>query len=58
MVSEGGKQMKEETITVTITLPKSLLDKVEAKAKFEMRSRSGQIANIIKTHFDKDGDQR
>ena len=44
--------MKEETITVTITLPKTLVDKVEAKAKIEMRSRSGQIANIIKTHFD------
>ena len=58
MVSEGGKRMKEETITVTITLPKSLLDKVEEKSKIEMRSRSGQIANIIKTHFDKDGDQR
>ena len=54
MVSEGGKRMKEETITVTITLPKSLVDKVEAKAKIEMRSRSGQIANIIKTHFDKE----
>lgn len=46
--------MKEETITVTITLPKILVDKVEAKAKIEMRSRSGQIANIIKTHFDKE----
>ena len=54
MVSEGGKRMKEETITVTITLPKSLLDKVEEKAKIEMRSRSGQIANIIKNHFDKE----
>ena len=54
MVSEGGKRMKEETITITITLPKPLLDKVEAKAKIEMRSRSGQIANIIKTHFDKE----
>ena len=46
--------MKEETITVTITLPKILVDKVEAKAKVEMRSRSGQIANIIKTHFEKE----
>ena len=46
--------MKEETITVTITLPKTLVDKVEAKAKIEMRSRSGQIANIIKTYFDKE----
>ena len=54
MVSEGGKRMKEETITVTITLPKSLVDKVEAKAKIEMRSRSGKIANIIKTYFDKE----
>ena len=44
--------MKEETITVTITLPKFLVDKVEAEASIEMRSRSGQIANIIKTHFD------
>ena len=52
MVSEGGKRMKEETITVTITLPKFLVDKVEAEASIEMRSRSGQIANIIKTHFD------
>lgn len=46
--------MKEETITVTITLPKSLVDKVEAKAKIEMRSRSGQIANIISEHFKKE----
>lgn len=46
--------MKDETATVTITLPKSLLDKVEAKAKIEMRSRSGQIASIIKAHFDKE----
>ena len=52
MVSEGGKRMKEETITVTITLPKFLVDKVEAEARIEMRSRSGQIANIIKTYFD------
>lgn len=44
--------MKEETITVTITLPKSLVDKVESEARIEMRSRSGQIANIIKIHFD------
>ena len=46
--------MKEETITVTITLPKYLVDKVEAEAKIEMRSRSGQIANIIKNHFDRE----
>ena len=46
--------MKEETITVTITLPKHLVDKVEVEAKTEMRSRSGQIANIIKNYFDKE----
>ena len=46
--------MKEETITVTITLPKKLLDQVEETAKTEMRSRSGQIAKIIKNHFDKE----
>ena len=50
--------MKDETVTVTITLPKSLLDKVETKAKIEMRSRSGQIANIIKGHFDKEVSKR
>lgn len=49
--------MKEKMVTVTITLPKSLVDKVEAKAKVETRSRSGQIANIIKNHFaEKGGD--
>lgn len=45
--------MKEETITVTITLPKSLVDKVDEKAKKEMRSRSGQIASIVKRHFER-----
>ena len=58
-------QIKKGFVTITITLPKSLADKVDKKAKKELRSRSGQIANIIKTHFDdkelvkmKDGDQR
>ena len=43
--------MKEETITVTITLPKHLVDKVDEEAKKEMRSRSGQIASIINDRF-------
>ena len=46
--------MKEETITVTITLPKSLVDKVDEKAKKEMRSRSGQIASIVKRYFERE----
>ena len=46
--------MKEDTTTVTITLPKELLEKVEAEAKQELRSRSGQIASIIKTYFDEE----
>lgn len=45
--------MKEETITVTITLPKSSVDKIDEKAKKEMRSRSGQIAYIVKRHFER-----
>ena len=45
--------MKEETITVTITLPKHLADMVDKKAKKELRSRSGQISKIISEHFKK-----
>ena len=52
--SKGGREMKEDTTTVTITLPKALLEKVEAQAKKELRSRSGQIASIIKTYFDEE----
>lgn len=44
----------EETITVTITLPKSLAKLVDKKAKKELRSRSGQIASIISEHFKKE----
>ena len=46
--------MKEETVTVTITLPKSLAKLVDKKAKKELRSRSGQIASIISEHFKKE----
>ena len=52
--SKGGEEVKEDTTTVTITLPKALLEKVESEAKKELRSRSGQIASIIKIHFDKE----
>ena len=44
--------MKKETITITITLPKDLAEKVEEKSKVELRSRSGQIAHIIHEHFE------
>lgn len=50
--------MEEETITVTIVLPKTLADMVDEKAKKEIRSRSGQIAKIISEHFRKEADQR
>lgn len=49
-----GEEVKEDTTTVTITLPKALLEKVEEEAKQELRSRSGQIASIIKTYFDEE----
>ena len=47
--------MKEETIPVTIVLPKTLADLVDEKAKKELRSRSGQIAKIISEYFRKEG---
>lgn len=46
--------MKEETLTVTITLPKKLAELVDNKAKKELRSRSGQIARIISEYFKED----
>lgn len=46
--------MKDETITVTITLPNHLVDKVEVKARKELRSRSGQIASIINDYFERE----
>ena len=49
--------MKEETITVTITLPKRLADMVDKKAKKELRSRSEQISSIISEHFNKEADE-
>ena len=50
--------MKEETTTVTIVLPKTLADKVDEKAKKELRSRSGQIAKIISEYFRKEANKR
>ena len=46
--------MKDETITVTITLPSHLVDKVEEKSRKELRSRSGQIASIINDYFERE----
>lgn len=50
--------MKEESVTITITLPKSLADKVDKKSKKELRSRSGQIASIISEHFIKESENK
>lgn len=50
--------MKEESVTITITLPKSLASMVEKKAKKELRSRSGQIASIISEHFKKESENK
>lgn len=48
----GGKDMSE-TVKVTITIPKKLMEKVRQEAKKNVRSNSGMITKIINDHYNK-----
>ena len=43
---------KEEERMVGVTLPESLIEAIQAEARREVRSLSGQIRFILKEHFD------
>lgn len=46
--------MSKKNVTVTITLPREVFDKVEKESKKNIRSRSSQIAIILAEYFKED----
>lgn len=45
---------KEETIVISVRIPKSFVNKLDQEASYSVRSRSQQLVAVLKEHFQDD----